>query len=86
MTDTAFNVFELSAKIGLDTKEYEEKLKSSEKSSHGFMSVLKAVGGQSDTLKNKIAVLAEQHQSAKDKVKELTKEFNASVKENGAAS
>lgn len=41
MTDTAVNVFELFAKIGLDTKEYEEKLGKSESK---FKSFGKALG------------------------------------------
>ena len=41
MTDTAVNVFELFAKIGLDTKEYEENLGKSESK---FKSFGKALG------------------------------------------
>lgn len=47
---------------------------------------LKNAGNVSETLKNKISVLATQYDNAQDKVKELEEAFNKSVEVNGNAS
>ncbi len=66
------NLLELYAKIGIDTSQYDKGVQDAAE--------------QSDTLKNKISVLATQYNETNKRVRELTQEFNKSAKENGAAS
>lgn len=80
------NLFDLYAKISLDTKDYEAAVKdatsSSKKLSDRFSDAAKA----SETTKNKIKLLASQYSAAKANVERLTEAFNKSAQENGYAS
>lgn len=72
-------LFELMAKISLDSSQYEKGIKDANKSAKGAQE-------QNETLVNKIKVLQSQYQSAGKRVEELTKKFNESVKKTGESS
>lgn len=80
------NLFELAAKISLDSSDYEKGVKSSANSTKTLEERLKAASALSETMGNKINVLSSQYESSKAKVDQLTKAFNESVKNTGAAS
>lgn len=72
-------LFELMAKISIDSSQYEKGIKDANKSAKGAQE-------QNETLVNKIKVLQSQYQTAGKRVEELTKKFNESVSKTGAAS
>lgn len=80
----ALNIFEIVAKIGLDVSEYNQEIEGASQKSSGFSAVLKQVGLVSDTLKDKIALLALHHADAQRVVDRLAAAFNKSAKESGA--
>lgn len=80
------NLFELAAKISIDSSGYEKGVKSSANSTKTLEERLKAASALSETMGNKISVLSSQYESSKAKVDKLTKAFNESVKNTGAAS
>lgn len=79
------NLFELSAKISMDTKDYEKAMKNAVSNSKSLKENFSRLEEQSETNTNKIKVLASQYESAKSKVADLTSEFNKAVREEGAA-
>lgn len=87
------NLFELEAKISVDTSEYEKTVKSAKKKAEDIEDALSGVsakaneaGKDSTTLANKIRVLERQYSDAADVVKQLTDAFNESVSKTGEAS
>lgn len=77
------NLFELSAKISADTKDYEKAVKNATKVSKSLKDIMERSATQSETNKNKIKVLAGEYSSAKAKVAVLTEAFNKAAKEEG---
>ena len=77
------NLFELSAKISADTKDYEKAVKNATKVSKSLKDIMERSATQSETNKNKIKVLAGEYSSAKSKVAILTTAFNKAAKEEG---
>lgn len=77
------NLFELSAKISMDTKDYERAVKNAVSNSKSLKENFAKLAGQSETNANKIKVLASQYDSAKSKVAVLTTAFNKAAKEEG---
>lgn len=80
------NLFELFAKISLDTTEYQKSVRDAKSESQGLSEKIKSVSKDSETLKNKVKVLASQYNEAKNKVSKLKDEFNKLAKETGATS
>lgn len=80
------NIFDLSAKLTLDTSEYERGASSASKGADTLKSSFSTAGTSSETLKNQIAVLAGQYEEAQKKVAQLEEEFNRSVAATGATS
>ena len=80
------NLFDLYAKIAIDTSEYEKGVKGATKESSGLISKFKDIDKTSETTKNKINLLSNQYSTAKSNVEKLTDAFNKSAKENGYAS
>lgn len=80
------NLFDLYAKISLDTKEYKKAVSDATKESRGLSEKFQEVAKSSETTKNKIKLLASQYSAAKADVEKLTDAFNKSAKENGYAS
>ena len=87
------NLFELEAKIAVDTSEYEKTVKSAKKKADDMEDALSGVsdkaneaGKDSTTLANKIRVLERQYSDAVDVVEQLTDAFNESVSKTGEAS
>ncbi len=79
------NLFELSAKISMDTKDYEKAVKNAVSNGKSLKENFARLAEQSETNTNKIKVLASQYESAKSKVADLTSAFNKAVREEGAA-
>ena len=77
------NLFELSAKISMDTKDYEKAVKNAVSGSKSLKENFAKLAGQSETNANKIKVLASQYDSAKSKVAVLTTAFNKAANEEG---
>ena len=77
------NLFELSAKISMDTKDYEKAVKNAVSGSKSLKENFAKLAGQSETNANKIKVLASQYDSAKSKVSVLTTAFNKAANEEG---
>ena len=77
------NLFELSAKISMDTKDYEKAVKNAVSCSKSLKENFAKLAGQSETNANKIKVLASQYDSAKSKVAVLTTAFNKAANEEG---
>ena len=77
------NLFELSAKISMDTKDYEKAVKNAVSNSKSLKENFAKLAGQSETNANKIKVLASQYDSAKSKVAVLTTSFNKAAREEG---
>ena len=77
------NLFELSAKISMDTKDYEKAVKNAVSDSKSLKENFAKLAGQSETNANKIKVLASQYDSAKSKVAVLTTAFNKAANEEG---
>lgn len=77
------NLFELSAKISMDTKDYEKAVKNAVSNSKSLKENFAKLAGQSETNANKIKVLASQYDSAKSKVAALTTAFNKAAREEG---
>lgn len=80
------NLFDLYAKISLDTKEYEKAVKNATSSGNSLSSKMEEASRASETTKNKIKLLAAQYASAKQDVDKLTTAFNESANKNGVAS
>ena len=80
------NLFDLFAKISLDTSEYESGMKNASQDGQGLKKSMTDVQKQSETLGNKIKVLSVQYESSAKDVEGLTKQFNDSVQKTGAAS
>ena len=80
------NVFDLSAKLTLDTNEYERNISSAAKGADTLKSSFSTAGTGSTTLQNQIAVLAGQYEEAQQKVARLADEFNKSVEATGTTS
>ena len=78
------NLFELSAKISMDTKDYEKAVKNAVSGSKSLKENFAKLADQSETNANKIKVLASQYDSAKSKVAVLTTAFNKAANEEGA--
>ena len=79
------NLFDLFAKISLDTTEYDRGVKGVSDSSKKIADKFTKVAKSSETVENKIKVLASQYSAAKSDVAKLTDAFNKSAKENGYA-
>lgn len=77
------NLFELSAKISMDTKDYEKAMKNAVSGSKSLKENFSKLALQSETNTNKIKVLASQYDSAKSKVAVLTTAFNKAAREEG---
>ena len=77
------NLFELAAKISMDTRDYEKAVKNATKVSKSLKDIMERSATQSETNKNKIKVLASEYSSAKAKVATLTTAFNKAAKEEG---
>ena len=77
------NLFELSAKITADTRDYEKAIKNATKVSKSLKDIMERSATQSETNKNKIKVLASEYSSAKAKVATLTTAFNKAAREEG---
>ena len=77
------NLFELSAKISMDTKDYEKAVKNAVSGSKSLKENFAKLATQSETNANKIKVLASQYDSAKSKVAVLTTAFNKAANEEG---
>lgn len=82
----AFNLLDLYAKISLDTGDYEKGVDGAAKKSTGLQNAFKQTAHISETLQNKINVLASQHEKAQKEVERLTDAFNKSAKEKGVDS
>ena len=80
------NLFELSAKISMDTKDYEKAVKNAVSGSKSLKENFSKLSVQSETNANKIKVLASQYDSAKSKVAVLTTAFNKAANEEGVTS
>ncbi len=80
------DVFDLFAKIGLDTSEYEKGLDDAKQKNDGMKSSFSQVGKAAETLNNKYRVLAAQYEAAQKRVDELTDAFNKSAQETGCSS
>lgn len=80
------NLFELSAKISMDTKDYEKAVKNAVSGSKSLKENFAKLATQSETNANKIKVLASQYDSAKSKVAALTTAFNKAANEEGVTS
>lgn len=80
------NLFDLFAKISLDTSEYETGVKNASQDGQGLKKSMTDVQKQSETLGNKIKVLSAQYESSAKDVEDLTQQFNDSVQKTGAAS
>ena len=80
------NLFELSAKISMDTKDYENAVKNAVSGSKSLKENFAKLAVQSETNANKIKVLASQYDSAKSKVAALTTAFNNAANEEGVTS
>lgn len=77
------NLFELSAKISMDTKDYEKAVKNAVSGGKSLKENFAKLAVQSETNANKIKVLASQYDSAKSKVAILTTAFNKAAREEG---
>lgn len=80
------NLFDIFAKVSLDTKEYESGIKGATNSGKKLSDSLSDVSKKSETTNNKIKFLSSQYEEAKKEVERLTNEFNKSAKETGYAS
>lgn len=80
------DVFDLAAKISLDSSEYEKNIGKAKTSSEDLGKALEKASGQSETTKNKIEVLGHSYNQARERVEKLTAEFNKSAKETGTDS
>lgn len=80
------NLFELFAKISVDTSDYEKGVKGATEKSKDLQKSFEESARYSETLENKLKVLASQHESAKKEVDKLTDAFNKAAKEKGADS
>lgn len=80
------NLFELSAKISLDTAEYRAQVEKSKQEMKEAEKGMKDAGAQSEVLKNKLSFLTSQYKTATDTVKRLRTEFNESMRTTGALS
>ena len=70
------NLFDLYAKISLDTKEYKKAVSDATKESRGLSEKIQEVAKSSETTKNKIKLLASQYSAAKADVENITDAFN----------
>ena len=80
------NLFEVAARIVLDTNDYERSVKSAAEQSKKLKSSFQQSAEYSEALNNKLKVLSAQHESARKEVEKLTDAFNKAVKEKGADS
>lgn len=80
------DIFDLFAKISIDTSEYEAGVAGVAQKSKPAQEAINKIGLASDTLHNKYRVLAAQYGEAQKKVDELTEAFNKSAQETGYSS
>lgn len=80
------NLFELSAKITLDTAEYRAQVEKSKQEMKEAEKGMKDAGAQTEVLKNKLSFLTSQYKNATDTVNRLRTEFNESMRTTGALS
>ena len=78
------DLFNLQAKIGMDTSEYVRSVRDALKSADQMQSSNENAEKAADTLKNKIDVLAAKYDAASKRVEELTDAFNKASRESGA--
>lgn len=70
----------------LDSSEYDKSMSNAAKSAKALGDSIRNSAMDTETAKNKIAVLSKQYNAAQEKVNKLTAAFNKSVQETGAAS
>lgn len=80
------NLFEVYAKIRLDTNEYKKAVESSKKTMKEAEKGMQDAQKQSDVLKNKLSFLTKQYEQATRNVAELSKKFSESQQKTGALS
>lgn len=80
------NIFDLSAKITLDTAEYRAQVEQAKEEIKEAEKGMKDAGKQSETLKNKLSFLTQQYKAARETVDNLTKAYNESKRKTGALS
>lgn len=80
------DLFNLFARISIDSSEYESGVKSAKSSNEGLKKSTAALGTDFTALQNKIKVLSAQHESASKKVADLKEQFNKSAAETGVTS
>ena len=80
------NLFDLYAKLTLDTSSYDKAVASVSASSKNLGNVISSAVQKHEALKSKVAVVKEQYKSAQKEVDALRVALNNSVKETGAAS
>lgn len=80
---STIDLFDLAAKLTLDSSEYTKSIKDSENSSESLTKTIEKTGAQTETLQNKLSVLQNKYAEAQKKVEKLTEEFNKSAKEAG---
>ena len=74
------NIFEASAKITLDTREYREQVKAAKAELQGAETSMKNTGRVSADLKSKLSTLTKQYQESQKNVEQLTNAYNESIK------
>lgn len=72
------NLFELTAKISLDTAEYRAQVEKSKQEMKEAENGMKDAGNESVSLKNKLASLSQQFQKSQKNVEALTRAYNES--------
>ena len=77
------NIFDLAAKISLDTREYESGVKKAESSQTKLSSGMQNIQGRADSLKSRMDMLSRQYSQARSNVQQLTNAYNKSAKETG---
>lgn len=80
------DLFNLFARISLDSSEYESGVKNAKDSNEGLKKSTSTLGTDFTALQNKIKVLSAQHESASKKVADLKEQFNKSAAETGVTS
>lgn len=80
------DLFNLFARISIDSSEYESGVKNAKNSNEGLKKSTSALGTDFTALQNKIKVLSAQHESASKKVADLKEQFNKSAAETGVTS
>lgn len=80
------NLFELVAKIVLDTSQYEAGVRSAQTDQQKLVTGMQNVQGSAEALRSRMQTLGAQYTKAAENVQRLTNEYNKSVKETGATS